>query len=260
MIDIKKAEKAFKEYLKQYDLTDEKVTAKIEHTYGVVKEAEYLSNALNLNDEDTSLAKLIALLHDIGRFEQAKSGCKLYDEAEKNMDHAKYGVKILFEENLIRNFIEDNSYDNIIYKAIENHNKLEIEQGLSEKELLHAKIIRDCDKTENLIQNQTRDFGVFLGTNDMDILENDTISDVIYELFMDAKTMDIKQRKTYIDRWVSIIAFIFDYNFNESIKYLKDKNCINNLLDRIDFKNSQTKDRIAKMKEFVNKYIDERLK
>ena len=39
-------------------------------------------------------------------------------------------------------------YDCIIYKAINNHNKFEIERGLSERELLHCKIIRDADKLD----------------------------------------------------------------------------------------------------------------
>ena len=46
------------------------------------------------------------LLHDIGRFKQIKLYDNFIDNMENN-DHADYGVKILFEENLIRKFIED---------------------------------------------------------------------------------------------------------------------------------------------------------
>ena len=67
MIDIVKAEKAFKEYLKEYDTESEKVALKVTHTYGVVKASEYLAKQLNLNEEDTNLSRLIALLHDIGK-------------------------------------------------------------------------------------------------------------------------------------------------------------------------------------------------
>ena len=112
MIDIQKAEKAFKDYLSLYDMNDEKVALKVRHTYGVVKASEYLSNALNLDEENTNLARLIALLHDIGRFEQSKASKDVYDNADKTFfDHGEYGVKILFEDGLIRNFVEENTYD-----------------------------------------------------------------------------------------------------------------------------------------------------
>ena len=51
-----------------------------------------------------TLQRLIALLHDIGRFEQLKR----YDSFEPGtMDHAAYGVKVLFDEGMIRRFLPD---------------------------------------------------------------------------------------------------------------------------------------------------------
>ena len=122
------------EALKQYDLTDGKIKLKIRHTFGVITLSEYIAKDLNLKEEDIELAKIIALLHDIGRFEQIK----VFDDFRdyETLDHAELGVKILFEDNLIRNFIEEDTYDNIILKAIKNHNKLNIEDNLNEQELL----------------------------------------------------------------------------------------------------------------------------
>ena len=129
MIDIIKAEKVFKEYLKEYDIESEKVALKVTHTYGVVKASEYLAKELNLNEEDTNLSRLIALLHDIGRFEQSKANNDVYDNADSMLfDHAVYGCKVLFEDNMIRKFIDEDKYDNIIYKAILNHNRIEIDK------------------------------------------------------------------------------------------------------------------------------------
>lgn len=50
---------------------------------------------------------------------------------------------------MIKNFIEDCQYYEIIKKSIENHSRLAIEKGLNERELLHSKIIRDADKLDN---------------------------------------------------------------------------------------------------------------
>ena len=72
MIDFIKAQESFKEYLKDYDLNNGSIQLKIRHTYEVVKKSEYIAKGLNLDKENIELAKVIALLHDIGRFEQIK--------------------------------------------------------------------------------------------------------------------------------------------------------------------------------------------
>ena len=50
MIDIVKAEKEFKKYLKNYDNNDDRVKLKTVHTYGVVKASEFLAKELKLDD------------------------------------------------------------------------------------------------------------------------------------------------------------------------------------------------------------------
>ncbi len=261
MIDIIKAEKAFKKYLENYDIEDDKVKLKVTHTYGVVKASEYLSDKLNLDEENKVLAKIIALLHDIGRFEQTKMSKDIYDKADKMFfDHAEYGVKILFEENLIRQFIDDDKYDDIIYKSILNHNKLEIEDGLEENTLLHAKIIRDADKIDNFRVKLTESFKVLLGTDDTDKIYNDTISDKIYNDFMSEKLININDNKTCLDRWCGYIAFIFDMNFEDSLKYLKENDLVNKCFDRIKYCNVETIIKINSMKKLANEYIEKKCK
>lgn len=104
---------------------------------------------MNIDDENTDLAMVIALLHDIGRFTQAKE-MKTFREDITNYDHATLGVKLLFEQNEIRNFIEDSKYDSIIKIAIENHSKYILKtEGLTDIEVLHSKIISDADKIDS---------------------------------------------------------------------------------------------------------------
>ena len=261
MIDIVKAEKVFKEYLKEYDLDSEKVALKVTHTYGVVKASEYLAKELNLSEEDTNLSRLIALLHDIGRFEQSKANNDVYDNADSTLfDHAVYGCKVLFEDNMIRRFIEEDKYDNIIYKAIWNHNRVEIEEGLSEKELLHAKLIRDNDKTDNFRVKLTESFKVLLGTDDVQAINNEKISDDIYNTFMKKSLIKYGDTKTCLDRWSAYIAFIFDYNFDESLKYIKENDLVNKCFDRINYEDPDTIAKISNMRNLANSYIAEKCK
>ena len=120
MIDIEKAKKAFKEYVKNYDSNNPKIKAKISHIQRVAINSKEIANTLKLNEENTKLAELIGLLHDIGRFEQVKRYNTFIDKTSIN--HGELGVQILFEDKIIRDFLEDNKYDKIIKTAILNHN------------------------------------------------------------------------------------------------------------------------------------------
>lgn len=261
MIDLVKAKHEFKEYLKEYDLEDERVKLKVTHTYGVVTASEYLANKINLNKEETELSNLIALLHDIGRFEQSKVIKKVFDKADTlYFDHAIFGVKILFDNNLIRKFIEDDAYDEIIKKAILNHNKYKIDEGLSKEELLQSKLIRDNDKTDNFRVKLTESLSVLLGTDDMEKIKSDTISDKIYKDFIGEKQLLIEDRKTYLDSWVSYISFIFDYNFDEGLEYLKENNLVNKMFNRIEYTNPETIKRINIMRKVANEFLEKRCK
>lgn len=259
MIDIEIAKKEFNEYLKNFDLNVDSIKLKMVHTYEVMNYSRILSNRLNLSKEDSNLSELIALLHDIGRFEQSKLIDGIFDKADSlYFDHGKFGEKILFEDNMIRKFIRTNEYDEIIRKAILNHNKFAIENAdtMSEKELLHAKLIRDNDKMDNFRVKLTENFKVLLGTDDINKIENDEISDNIYNDFMNHRLIVTTETKTILDRWISYIAFIFDMNFKESIKILQEDDMINKMFDRIEYKNEMTIEKMIKMKRESKKYVD----
>lgn len=259
MIDFEKAKNTFNRYVEKFDKNDSRVDRKIRHTYLVVEASEYLSRALKLSEEDAELSKLIALLHDIGRFKQSEIKEKNYDQIEENFDHAEYGVNLLFKDNFIREFIEESQYDEIIYKAIKNHNKLEIEYGLSEKELLHAKLIRDNDKTGNFTLKVEEDLKEVYNLKNISEIEYDEISDDTYNSFMSAEVIKRMERKTNLDSWISLVAFIFDYNFKESLEYIYNNQYINKIFDKISYKNPKTIEKILKMKKFSLMYIQEQI-
>ena len=86
-LDYGRAKRVFETYLDGYDRENDKVKLKIIHTYGVVEQSRELAERMKLSEEDTSLAMIIALLHDIGRFEQLKR----FDSFEPG-DHGSCGL------------------------------------------------------------------------------------------------------------------------------------------------------------------------
>ncbi len=256
-MDFELAEKSFQEYLKNYDINDGSIALKIKHTYEVVKKSEYIANGLRLDKENIELAKIIALLHDIGRFEQIKEFGEFND---KKIEHAEFGVKVLFDNGLIRKFMDENKYDNIIYKAIYNHNKYKIEENLNEKELLQCKIIRDADKLDNFrVKEKDKIEDMFPKIYNENTINYETVSEKVYEDFIQHKCIKLEDRKTIIDYWVCVIAFIFDLNFNISLQYVKENNYIDVLVDRIEYKNKNTKQKMEDIRKCAKEYIDDRI-
>lgn len=253
MIDFNKAMKSFNLYLKDYDIKNPMIALKVKHTYAVVQASEYIARNLNLSNEDIDLAKLIALLHDIARFEQAK----IYGDYKdfKTIDHGDLAIKILFDDKLIRNFIEVDIYDDIISKAIQNHNKLNIEDGLTDKQLLHSKIIRDGDKMDIFRVKTTDSFEAILNATKEE-LENDTITKKIYDDFMHNQVIVSHERKTTLDCWVSYLAFIYDFNFKVGLQFIKDHDYINKMIDRLDYKNKEISFLMENIRKHAHNYIN----
>lgn len=255
-MNLEIAKDKFKNYAQQFKVADNKVNIKITHTMGVVEVSGYIARNLNLSQEDIELAELIGLLHDIGRFEQAVKYDN-YDDYD-TIDHAELGVEILFKNGFIREFIDTDKYGNIIEKAIRNHNKYKIEEGLDERELLFAKIIRDADKTDNFEVKQYQDFESLFKASEQEVQE-EKITDDIWNVFLQEKTIISSQRVTNMDKWLSYLAWVYDYNFAHSLQYLKEHDCINKVIDRLDYKNEVTKERMECAREKANRYINEKL-
>ena len=107
MIDYNKALQAFIDYLKEYDVNNGMIALKVRHTYGVVSLSEYIAKDINLSKEDIELAKLIALLHDIGyNYVEAnlRNVKKTIDSEYRDIEikkHVIYGYSILENEGWI---------------------------------------------------------------------------------------------------------------------------------------------------------------
>lgn len=257
MIEIEKAKQVFEDYLKNYQIEEKSIKAKITHTYGVMKMSEFLARYLNLDEESINLAKVIALLHDIGRFEQ-RSKLREFEDY-KGLDHAEYGLKVLFEDGWIRKFIKEEQYDFIIYQAIKNHNQYQIEDRLDKFALLQVKIIRDADKLDNFRVKSTEEFQTMFHYCPDTILY-ETISPKIYQDFMNHKQINVQERVTQIDIWISYIAFIFDLNFDISSTYLLKHDYINRLVDRIEYRNEDTKKKMEEIRICANEYLKEKMR
>lgn len=252
-INIEEAKEEFIEYTENFNTKDENIERKQQHSLRVMKIAEQIATNLKLNEEQIQLATLIGLLHDIGRFKQY-TDIGLENNLE-GFDHGDYGAKVLFEEGIIRKFIETNKYDKIIKKSIKNHNKFSIETGLTQEELLFAKLIRDADKIDILYES----IDIYYKNNEEEVNKS-VLSEKIYNEF--TKEATIKKEKNvrfkFIDDITCVISFIYDINYKTSFEIIKEKDYINKIIDRYNFQDQSTKTKVEEIRKLANEYIEEK--
>ena len=224
-MNIEEINKAFDKFISDYDMNDERIKLKYEHTYRVAKQSLEIAKSINLDEENTKLAYLIGMLHDVGRFPQEKIYHTFNDSISK--DHAELGCKVLFEDGLIRNFIKDNKYDDLIYKSIYFHNKYSIDDNeIDENIILHEKIIRDADKID-ILHNVCNLGGIKLPEDDNGI-SMETMEDFLFET-----PVSHSHKHTKNDSTLVMIAFVFDLNFTYSYRYFKDNEYINKIYNKL---------------------------
>ncbi len=222
-INFEQVTKVFDEYYENYKHLSNDIDYKYTHSYNVSKLMGDLAKRLGLDDNDIELAKTIGLLHDIGRFEQLKTTGSFNDS---KFDHAIYGGKLLIEDKFIEKFIDSREYDELINFAIVNHNKLAIDECKDDRVLMFAKMIRDMDKTDIYYQIAMKYSPTFDGN----------VTKKVIDGFMNGKSIKHKDCKTGSDILVGELAFLNDYNFNESLDLLVETDNFGLFLSTIDVK------------------------
>ena len=54
---------------------------------------------------------------------------------------------------------------------------------------------------------------------------------------------------------ICVLAFIFDFNFDISLKYIKENNYINKLINRFENQDKETMQRIEEIRKIANEYV-----
>lgn len=255
-MDLERARQAFEEYLDGYDREDDKIKLKIVHTYGVVACAAEIAKRMGLCREDRELAAIIALLHDIGRFEQLK---RFDSFMPGTMDHAAYGAEILFgEQKMIRRFVCDDQFDSIIQTAIAMHSSFELGAISDERTLLHARLIRDADKLDNCRVKLEESLEILLEVPESEAGTH-KISPKVWESCMNRTSVLSSDRVTPVDYWVSYVAQYYDINFPETFSIMKEENYVPRIVERIHYTDPDTAEKMQILTQNMEQYMMEKI-
>lgn len=253
MIDLKQAEKDFAQYTSEFDLNDFMMKLKLRHSFRVEKYCIQIAESLEMSQHEIEIAALIGLFHDIGRFEQVEKYSSLNDF--KTFDHAHVGVEILRQNKFLNKYLDNENEIEMVLKAIENHNKYSIDKQINGIGLTFAKIIRDADKIDILDLGRYEDISKIY---DIESIKNSTITKEILEDFYKEKIIDVKEIRNGADRLVYSLGYIFDINYKESFKILKEKNVVDNLLKISE--GSIEKEKFNQIQQYIKNYINVKIR
>lgn len=227
----------FNKFIKNYK-KDEGIILKEKHSIRVAKISKEIATNLKWPEEDIILAEKIGYLHDIGRFDE----WNYYKTYRNNkFDHAKHGVNLLKNKDLKSNFNIKEKDKEIIYEAIYYHNKYKVPTKLNK----FSKLIRDADKIDILYLHSK---GKIRRTK-----QGEEISKKVKKEFFKEKSINQKNVLTKNDSTLLTLAFIFDINYDYSLKIIKEQKLLDNLYKKVGNKNNDL------YFEYINKYIEKRI-
>ena len=251
MIEKTIIRETFKNYVCKYNPKDPKIALKIAHTYRVADLCEEIAKSLEMNDEEQSVAWVLGMLHDIGRFEQVRVYNTFVDSL--SVDHAEFGADLLFKEGMIEDFLDDRDLDQTIEVAIRNHNKFRIDENVTGKMLVFSEILRDADKIDILRVNIDTPMEDIYNTT-TEILLNSDVSPEVMEQVRNRQCITREVRKTPVDHLIGHLALCFELVFPRSRKIVLEQGYLEKLCN-FPTKNLKTRECIEETKEYVLDFL-----
>ncbi len=208
---------------KNEDLEIQKnIDLKEEHTKRVCEEILYIGKQLGLKDEELRLAEIIALFHDIGRFEQYTRYKTFADGKSEN--HAELGVKILLKHGVLKGI--DNETKELILCSIKYHNRPSLPNNETEKCLFFTKMLRDADKLDiwkvvtDYYQRKNSERNAAI---ELDLPDTLGFSKEVRQDLLNKKIVDINHIKNLNDFKLLQAGWIFDINFKTTFDSIKKR-------------------------------------
>jgi len=208
----------------------ENIALKEKHTMQVCKEILNIGEQLELNRHALRLAEIIALFHDVGRFEQYARYQTFVDRLSE--DHAELGIKVLKRNDVLSEF--DNTTNSLVFRTIKYHNRASLPQDETELCLFFTKLLRDADKLDiwrvvtdyYYRKDDKRNSAIELGLPD-----TPGISENVYQDLIHKRIVDVDHVKNLNDFKLLQIGWIFDINFEPTFHSIRSRRYLERIRD-----------------------------
>jgi len=226
----------FEEYISSFPIRDpdlkKNILLKEEHTARVVEEIVSVGTELGLDESEIALAEVMALFHDIGRFEQYLRYRTFVDS--KSVDHAEFGVKILRQRNVLAGLNPHTC--SLVLKVIAFHNRPHLRDIEDPVCLFYTRLLRDADKLD--IYRVVTEY--YTGTKaeknravELDLPDTPEISDEVFRDVMDQRVIQHSQLKTLNDFKLLQLAWIFDINFAPALRHVCERGYLQTIINTL---------------------------
>lgn len=258
MRDFKKFEEIFENYVNKFiekaqgdearilNFTNKKI-----HSYNVRDNILKIAKEENLQ-VDMFIVEFIGLFHDIGRFYQ-------YDKYEtfndaNSADHAKLSIKVLEDEKIIDLIdYEDRPY---VVDSILMHNYQDLPKIKDKNMYRYSTLLRDADKLDgfrsiSVYERANKNLAYFKNKSDEPI-----ISDYVYNNIMNRKSVYKYDLTTILESQIVSLGYITsDVIYKATLRAIKENNYTQKMFSKM-----QDCEKSRNIYNFVNDYIDKRLK
>jgi len=255
---VKKFRAWFVDYVAGFYGDDEYLNANVklkeDHTQRTCEEIRYLAKELDLSGNQTRIAEVIALFHDIGRFEQFVRYRTYVDS--RSVNHCLLGLEILRQTKVLDGVAYPERQ--LIEKAVEYHGSRELPKDLDGECLLFSKLIRDADKIDVLyvVTDYYRQYadnpqGFKL---EIELPDGPEYSTEVVKELLRGQRIDYSELRTLNDMKLCQLGWVYDVNFTPTLKRIKQRRLLEMLVDFLP----KNKD-IERVKEKIFEYVDFRI-
>ncbi len=256
--DLVNLKKWFDSYTRSFYSTNEEdqrnIMLKIEHTHNVCANIVEIARGELMTDNQVRVAETIALFHDLGRFPQYAQ-YKTFRDAI-SVSHGRLGARALVQQNVL-SCLPDSERE-VVTKAVNFHGAFAIPSVMSGDTVLFLELIRDADKVDI--------FRVFIDYYEsppdqratataFGVPDTPEYSRIMLSSLCNEKVASYSDIKTENDFRIMKLSWLYDMNFDESIRLLLKRDCINRIINKLP----QT-DEIRTAVDMLRKYISERLR
>ena len=248
----------FDDYVAGFYGDDEFVNANIklkeDHSKRTCEEMAYLVEGLGLEPNQKRLLEAIALLHDVGRFEQFVK-YRTYNDP-RSVNHCLLGLDVLNRTKVLEDLEADQRQ--LIEKTIEYHGMRELPKDLDGQCLLFCKLLRDADKVD-ILYLTTECYAQYRDNPDafkleVELPDGPGYSAEIVEDILLGRKIDYRKLQTLNDMKLLQLAWVYDVNFTPTLKRIKQRRFLEMLVDFLP----RTED-IRKAKDKIFEYVDLRI-
>ncbi|MBI5049474.1 MAG: HD domain-containing protein [Nitrospirae bacterium] len=251
----------FSDYCKSFYSSNEadqrNISLKVDHTYNVCKNIKQIfAGSLELEEILNSklIAETIALFHDIGRFPQYAKYKTFKDNVSVN--HGLLGTKTLIQEKILLRLPEKEQ--NLIIQSIKFHNSFKLPCINDVTIIFFLQLIRDADKLDILrvfieyyeTSQDKRASAAGLGLPDTLEYSKDVLS-----CFHKGQIPSFTTLKTLCDFKLMKLSWIYDFNFNGSLRILLERDYINRIAAKLP-KSEEISNAIQILLEYIHQRLN----